>query len=148
MTKAMNPYDALYTNLKNQFTAIYNGTECTVGDFMLMKANQRSESNLPIVASPAQTVTMTAIVEYVNDKLTVKRAPVKDKTMKAFPFRTSLSAMLSATAACALVFSCGILALNGNNSYNLAAENQPDTVIESIESVEQITEEIPFEVEK
>lgn len=148
MTKAMNPYDALYTNLKNQFTAIYNGTECTVGDFMLMKANQRSESNLPIVASPAQTVTMTAIVEYVNDKLTVKRAPVKDKTMKAFPFRTSLSAMLSATAACALVFSCGILALNGNNSYNLASENQPDTVIESIESVEQITEEIPFEVEK
>lgn len=148
MTKTMNPYDALYTNLKNQFTAIYNGTECTVGDFMLMKANQRSESNLPIVASPAQTVTMTAIVEYVNDKLTVKRAPVKDKTMKAFPFRTSLSAMLSATAACALVFSCGILALNGNNSYNLAAENQPDTVIESIESVEQIAEEIPFEVEK
>ena len=56
--------------------------------------------------------------------------------------------MLSATAACALVFSCGILALNGNNSYNLAAENQPDTVIESIESVEQIAEEIPFEVEK
>ena len=148
MTKAMNPYDALYTNLKNQFTAIYNGTECTVGDFMLMKANQQSESNLPIVASTAKTVTMAAIVEYVNDKLTVKKAPVKDKTMKTFPFRTSLSAMLSATAACALVFSCGILALNGNGSYNLAAENQNDTHIESIESVEVMPEEIPFEIEK
>ena len=127
MTKATNPYDALYTNLKNQFTAIYNGTECTVGDFMLMKANQRAESNLPIVASSAKTVTMTAIVEYVNDKLTVKRAPVKDKTMKTFPFRTSLSAMLSATAACALVFSCGIFALTGAKNLGLSpyvAENQ------------------------
>ena len=148
MTKAMNPYDALYTNLKNQFTAIYNGTECTVGDFMLMKANQHSESNLPIVASTAKTITITAIAEYVNDKLTIKRAPVKDKTMKTFPFRTSLSAMLSATAACALVFSCGIFALNGNNSYNLTAESQPDTYVESAESIEQIPEDIHFEIEK
>ena len=148
MTKVMNPYDALYTNLKNQFTAIYNGTECTVGDFMKMKANQHSESSLPIVASSAKTVSVAAIVEYVNDKLTVKRAPVKDRTIRSFPFRTSLSAMLSATAACALVLSCGIFALNGNKAYNLTAENHPDAYVEMVEPVEEITEEVAFEVEK
>ena len=148
MTKVMNPYDALYTNLKNQFTAIYNGTECTVGDFMLMKANQRAESSLPVVASSAKTVSVATIVEYVNDKLTVKRAPAKDRTIRAFPFRTSLSAMLSATAACALVLSCGIFALNGSKAYNLTAEKQPDAYVESVDSVEEIPEEIAFEVEK
>ena len=148
MTKVMNPYDALYTNLKNQYTAIYNGTECTVGDFMLMKANQRSESALPIVASSAKTVSIAAIVEYVNDKLTVKRAPVKDKTMRTFPFRTSLSAMLSATAACALVLSCGIFALNGNRNFNLTAENQADSYVETVDTTEEIPEDIAFDIEK
>ena len=112
MTTTMNQYDALYTNLKNQFTVIYNGTECTVGDFMLMKANKRSESSLPI-ATTARTASIATIVEYVNDKLTVKNAPIKDKTIKSFPFRTSISALLSATAACALVLSCGIFSLTG-----------------------------------
>ena len=112
MTSTMDQYDALYTNLKNQFTVIYNGTECTVGDFMLMKANKRSESSLPI-ATTARNTSIATIVEYVNDKLTVKNAPVKDKTIKRFPFRTSISALLSATAACALVLSCGIFSLTG-----------------------------------
>ena len=118
MTSTINQYDALYTNLKNQFTVIYNGTECTVGDFMLMKANKKSESNLPIATSQRNT-SIATIVEYVNDKLTVKKAPVKDKTIKSFPFRTSISALMSATAACALVLSCGIFALSG--AKNLAA---------------------------
>ena len=115
MTKTMNQYDALYTNLKNQFTVIYNGTECTVGDFMLMKANKRSESSLPI-ATTARNASLATIVEYVNDKLTVKNAPIKDKTIKSFPFRTSISALLSATAACALILSCGIFSLSGANN--------------------------------
>ena len=115
MTTTMNQYDALYTNLKNQFTVIYNGTECTVGDFMLMKANKRSESSLPI-ATTARNTSIATIVEYVNDKLTVKKAPVKDKTMRNFPFRTSISALLSATAACALILSCGIFSLSGNKA--------------------------------
>ena len=117
MTSVMNPYDALYTNLKNQFTVIYNGTECTVGDFMLMKANKRSESSLPI-ATTARNTSLSTIVEYVNDKLTVKKAPVKDQTIRSFPFRTSISALLSASAACALVLSCGIFSLSGANGAN------------------------------
>lgn len=122
----MNAYDALYTNLKNQFTVVYNGAECTVGDFMLMKSKQRSESSLPIVTTTAKNTSLATIVEYVNDKLTVKKAPVKDKTIRSFPMRTSLSAMLSATAACALVFSFGIFTLNSASQAN-TAQNSDDT---------------------
>ena len=112
MTSVMNPYDALYTNLKNQFTVIYNGTECTVGDFMLMKANKRSESSLPIATS-VRTTSLSTIVEYVNDKLTVKKAPEKDKTFKAFPFRASVAAFLSAVLLCTVAFTYGILSVKG-----------------------------------
>ena len=103
MTTTMNSYDALYTNLKNQFTVVYNGKDCTVGDFMLMKSQQRSESALPIVTTTAKTTSLATIVDYVNDRLTVKKAPVKDKTIRAFPFRSSMSAFLSAVAACSFL---------------------------------------------
>ena len=62
MTSTINQYDALYTNLKNQFTVIYNGNECTVGDFMLMKANKKSQSNLPVAATH-KTTSIATIVE-------------------------------------------------------------------------------------
>ena len=134
MNSVMNPYDALYTNLKNQFTVIYNGAECTVGDFMLMKANKKSESSLPIATTSLRTTSLATIVEYVNDKLTVKQAPVKDKTIKSFPFRTSASALLSATAACALVLSCGIFSLTGESGANVpqTANKNDAQYIESV----------------
>ena len=144
MTSTINQYDALYTNLKNQFTVIYNGTECTVGDFMRMKANKKSDSSLPI-ATGARNASIATIVEYVNDKLTVKNAPVKDKTIKRFPLRTSASALLSATAACALVLSCGIFSLTGAKNLNnssFTAENtsySENFTNEDTESVEYST---------
>ena len=144
MTSATNQYDTLYTNLKNQFTVIYNGTECTVGDFMLMKANKKSESNLP-VATTHRNTSIATFVEYVNDKLTVKQAPVKDKTIKRFPFRTSFSALLSATAACALVLSCGIFSLTGAKNLSampFVAENTT-SYTESL-ATEEIDEEVEF----
>ena len=145
MTSVMNPYDALYTNLKNQFTVIYNGTECTVGDFMLMKANKRSESSLPIATS-VRTTSLSTIVEYVNDKLTVKKAPVKDQTIRSFPFRTSVSALLSATAACALVLSCGIFSLSGSNVANVPQTvEKPEENYEETYTPEQIEDEIIYE---
>ncbi len=145
MTSVMNPYDALYTNLKNQFTVIYNGTECTVGDFMLMKANKRSESSLPI-ATTARTASLSTIVEYVNDKLTVKKAPVKDKTIRSFPFRTSISALLSATAACALVLSCGIFSLTGASGTNIPqTAEKPNTSYTETLMPESVEEEVPYE---
>ena len=145
MTSVMNPYDALYTNLKNQFTVIYNGTECTVGDFMLMKANKRSESSLPIATS-VRTTSLSTIVEYVNDKLTVKKAPVKDQTIKSFPFRTSISALLSATAACALVLSCGIFSLSGSNAANVPQTvEKPEENYEETYTPEQFENDIIYE---
>ena len=147
MNSVMNPYDALYTNLKNQFTVIYNGAECTVGDFMLMKANKKSESSLPIATTSLRTTSLATIVEYVNDKLTVKQAPIKDKTIKSFPFRTSASALLSATAACALVLSCGIFSLSGESGMN-APKTANNNKIEYIESIsdELVEDEIIYEV--
>ena len=146
MTSVMNPYDALYTNLKNQFTVIYNGTECTVGDFMLMKANKKSESSLPIATTSVKTTSLSTFVEYVNDKLTVKQAPAKDKTIKNFPLRTSISALLSATAACALVLSCGIFSLTGASGLNVpqTAEKPDESYVESY-SPEVLEEEVEFE---
>ena len=145
MTTTMNQYDALYTNLKNQFTVIYNGTECTVGDFMLMKANKRSESSLPI-ATTARTASIATIVEYVNDKLTVKNAPIKDKTIKSFPFRTSISALLSATAACALVLSCGIFSLSGASGVNVPqTAEKPDSGYAENYIPEQAEDEVIYD---
>ena len=145
MTSVMNPYDALYTNLKNQFTVIYNGTECTVGDFMLMKANKRSESSLPI-ATTARTTSLSTIVEYVNDKLTVKKAPVKDKTIRSFPFRTSISALLSATAACALILSCGIFSPTGGSASNVPhTAEKPDTGYVETLTPDELEEDITYE---
>ena len=149
MTKTINPYEALYTNLKNQFTVVYNGTECTVGDFMLMKANKQSESALPIVASSAKTVSIASIVEYVNDKLTVKKPPMKDRTIRKFPLRTSFSAMLSATAACALLLSCGIFALNGQEtSTPYTLENSNSSYVENIDTNEEVNEIFEYSTEK
>lgn len=145
----MNPYDALYTNLKNQFTVIYNGTECTVGDFMLMKANKKSESSLPIATTSVKTTSLATIVEYVNDKLTVKQAPAKDKTIKRFPLRTSISALLSATAACALILSCGIFSLSGASGANTpkTAEKPEESYVESF-TPEIVEEELAYETEQ
>ena len=145
MNSVMNPYDALYTNLKNQFTVIYNGAECTVGDFMLMKANKRSESSLPIATTAVKTTSLSTIVEYVNDKLTVKQAPVKDKTIRNFPFRTSASALLSATAACALVLSCGIFALSGGADAAPRTAEKPNTSYVESFSPELLEEDVSYE---
>ncbi len=145
MTSVMNPYDALYTNLKNQFTVIYNGSECTVGDFMLMKANKKAESNLPIATTTVKTTSLATIVEYVNDKLTVKKAPAKDKTIKSFPLRTSISALCSAAAACALILSCGIFSLTGGNSLAPQTAEKPDTSYTDTFVYEDNAEEVIYE---
>ena len=143
-----NPYDALYTNLKNQFIVIYQGAECTVGDFMRMKANKKSESSLPIATTTAKSTSLSTIVEYVNDKLTVKQAPIKDKTIKSFPMRTSVSALLSATAACALVLSCGIFSLSGASGLNTPkTAEKPDTSYTESFTPEITEEEAIYETE-
>ena len=116
MNTVINPYDALYTNLKNKFTVVKNGEECSVADFMMMKAGkQKATSNLPteIRRHPIEN-SMNAFMSFMNEKLTVSNPPIKDKTLKRFPIRSAFSAMFSAVAVCALVISCGIFTINRN----------------------------------
>ena len=140
MTAVANPYEALYTNLKNRFTVIHDGKECTVGDFMLMKAGktEKAEKNstaLSVVNANSEHHALATIACYVNDKLTVKNPPVKDKTIRRFPIKTSASALLSSVAACALVMSCGIFALSGSkDASGLSLENtEAGEYVEAVE---------------
>lgn len=109
----MNVYENLYENMKNRFTVINNDAEYTLGEIMLIKAGKKKESsNLPALrTSNSAGKAVTAFFSYVNDKLTLKAPPAKDKTIKRFPLRTSFAAMLSAIVACTLVISYGSVAL-------------------------------------
>ena len=142
MAAITNPYDALYTNLKNRFTVIYDGSECTVGEYMLAKANkkQNAASSLAVRATVSRTSALTTFAKYVNDKLTLKNAPEKNKTMRRFPLRTSASSVFSAVAACALVFSFGILTLK---STPVASPYTADaSEVESYTAVEDNADEL------
>ena len=139
-----NPYDALYTNLKNRFTVIHDGAECTVGDFMMMKAGKRntSDTSLPI-ATTYEHGKLATIVDYVSEKLTVKTPPIKDATIRRFPLRTSFSAVLSSVAACALVLSCGIFALSGSSALEPKSASAESGYVEN--AVETEADEIVYE---
>ncbi len=115
MTVVNNVYDNLHNNIKNRFTVEdESGKEYTLCDYMLMKANEKKETaNLPVQVVNRNMSTVNAIINYVNDKLTVKAPPVKDKTIKSFPFRTSISAFLCSALMCTLVFAYGLIALTG-----------------------------------
>ena len=109
----VNAYEALYTNMKNRFTVVNDNSEYSLGEYMLMKAGKKKEtSNLPVAKSCASSSTaITAFFKYVNDKLTVKKPPVKDKIIKRFPFRTSVAALMSAIVACTLIVTYGTVSL-------------------------------------
>jgi hypothetical protein len=96
--------------MKQRFTVSQNDTTYTLGEYMLMKADGKKSENaaLPVAVMSAVTkseVAVTNIVSFVDDKLTIKQAPVKDKTIRAFPFRASASAFLTASVACAFLLS-------------------------------------------
>lgn len=100
-------YDSLYENMKNRFTVVNEGSEYTLGDYMIMKATKKkTEAALPVAQRSTAGKGERAVamlVSFVNDKLTIKQPPVKDKTIRAFPFRASASALLSAVVACSFV---------------------------------------------
>ena len=117
-------YDNLYENMKNRLTVVNEDSEYTIGSYMLMKANRKKEEALlPVAERSTATKTERAVanvVSYINDKLTIKEPPIKDKTIRAFPFRASASAFLSAGVACAFMLSfivVGARLLNTNTEY-------------------------------
>ena len=125
----MNAYETLYNNMKKKFTVTSDNCEYTLGEYMLMKAEARKENtSLPVArTAEAQNHSVAAIVSYVNEKLTVKKAPVKDKTIRAFPFRTSAATFLSAVVACALIFSYSIFTLRGTSNTPTTVDAREDT---------------------
>ena len=135
-------YDTLYNNMKNKFTVVNNDCEYTLGEYMLKKANNgkttSENTRLPACRTNTSNAKIVSIFSYVNDKLTVKAPPVKDKTIRAFPFRTSAAALLSAIVACALMFSYGLFSVR-----NAATSNQP-----MVEASEQLPEEESQELDK
>lgn len=132
---AVNAYEKLYTNMKNKFTVVSNDCEYTLGEYMSMKAEAKeNKTNLPAVSSKNDTHSISAIFSYVNDKLTVKKAPVKDKTMRAFPFRTTLASIFSAAVACAFIFSFGVFSMNSANSMPSTVEAD-ESIVESVDTL-------------
>lgn len=105
MTQTTNNYDKLYENMKQRFTVSQNDTTYTLGEYMLMKADGKKSENTALPVAVMSEVAVTNIVSFVDDKLTIKQAPVKDKTLRAFPFRASASAFLTASVACAFLLS-------------------------------------------
>ena len=110
-----NVYENLYANTKANFTIVKDNKEYTLGEYMLMKANRK---NLPAEKGAANGGVVSAIFSYVNDKLTVKNPPAKDKTIRRFPFKTTAAAFLSAMMVCTLVLSFGLF--SGKSSVGTA----------------------------
>ena len=129
----MSRYETLYNNMKNKFTVVNDNCEYTLGAYMTMKAHEKNkDSALPVAKTAKQGGSLVSVFSFINDKLTVKAPPVKDKTIKSFPMRTSFSAALSSIALCTFVLSFGIFGAiaigSGNNDSVIAstAEEAPD----------------------
>ena len=106
----VNKYEALYKNMQKHFTIEKDGDSYTLGAYMRKRANESStEQNLPVAIKENSGAALRSIVNYVNDKLTVKRTPATERTMRAFPLRTSLAACLSAVLICTLMFSYALM---------------------------------------
>ena len=132
-------YEKLYNNMVRKFTVEKDNTDYNLGDYMLMKAKAKknemtaceSDSRLP-VARENKAGALTTVFSYVNDKLTVKKAPVRNKTIRSFPFRTSISAFCSALVVCALVVCCCMFGLSGsiigNDNIVTVTEEEKDNI--------------------
>ena len=136
MTNTYNPYENLCESLENRLTLVDNGREYNMYEYMLNKANGNTHGNLPVARRDDHSI--VAVVNYVNERLTIKKAPIKEKTIKRFPLRTSFSALLSAVAACALIISCCIYAIAGrsDNSVPVAdASVRQELIIEELSDI-------------
>lgn len=149
MTTTANPYEALYSSLKANFTYTEDGYECTLGESMLIQAGAKEESSSSTLAlakvAPRKSA-VNAIVTYVSTQLSVADAPIRNKTLRRFPLRTSMSAAFSAVAACALVFSFGIFALKGGNT---VADYTADTsVVEIVDTTVEAAQDAELQIQK
>lgn len=139
-------YDKLYSNMVKNFTVENDNTDYTLGDYMLMKAQAKRNAmtvaaNNSLAVSAPKSSSLSTAFAYVTEKLKVKKAPVKDKTMRRFPLRTSFSAFCSATIVCALVVCCTVFGLSSSKvgKENIVSITESDAEIENV-----ITEETVY----
>lgn len=134
MTNTTSTYDRLYENMKQRFTVSAEGTEYTLGEYMLMKAGTKkveSSASLPVAVKGAVTkseMAVSNIVTFIDEKLTIKQAPVKDKTIKSFPFRASASAFFTAAVACAFLLSFALIGAKALSTPAPTNENIQESV--------------------
>ncbi len=140
-----NCYDRLYENMKNRLTVVESDSEYTLGEYMLKKAeHKKTQAMLPVSERSFATKGERAIAiisSYVSDKLTIKKPPVKDKTIKAFPFRASASAFLSALVACSFMLCFGLI-----GAKMLTAQDYGDKDISAPIVAEVMPEEVEMDV--
>lgn len=132
-------YEDLYENLKKRFTVESDGNDYTLGDYMLMKASKKkNEASLPVIQRSYATKGERAVAlffDYVNNKLTIKKPPVKDKTIKAFPLRTSMSAFLTSAVACSFLL---CFCLVGAKIFNFATPTVDEaSIVEYAPEIEE-----------
>ena len=133
-------YEKLYVNMKKRLTVIDNESEYTLGEYMSMKASEKKAGSV-VAFNDSRALTtsdnaVVSLISYINDKLTVKEPPAKDKTIRAFPFRASASALLSAVVACTFMLSFGIIGAKLLNVH--------DSVSEPV-AIEYVAEDAPVE---
>ena len=142
MTQATNNYERLYDNMKNRFTVASDNSEYTLGEYMLMKADvKKADAALPVAMRSTATkseIAVASIVSFVSDKLAIKEAPAKDKTIKAFPLRTSASAFLSAAVACAFLLSFALIGIKAVE-FNEPAKASASSAEYSSEAVQAVS---------
>ena len=142
--KATNVYEDLYIKMKETFTIEKDNREYNLGDYMLMKAKEKqTKSNLPTtIASNTRPVALQSVFSYINRKLTIKEAPAPEKTIKAFPLRTALSAACSALLICTLMFSFGalnrLMPATNDGGYIALSEEAVEESDELLETEEKI----------
>lgn len=143
MTPTMT-YEQLYNKMASNFIVERDDKEYNLGEFLLMKAQKRKENKL-VAAEKASALPTTrehkasalsTIFSYVNDKITVKEAPIRDKTIRSFPIRASFSAFSSALVVCALAISCCIL---GVSAITASFDNIASTQEEIEENIKEET---------
>jgi len=144
-------YEQLYSNMVKKFTVEKDNTDYKLGEYMLMKADARKvaeSSNLPVAThASSQTKAISAFFSYVSDKLTVKEAPVRDKTIRSFPFRTSIAAFCSALVMCAMVVCCAAFGIinNSNGDSVVNADAYYEEITDNTENTYEVDYSIPAE---
>lgn len=145
-------YEKLYDNMVKKFTVEKDNKDYTLGDYMLTKARAKRNAmtvaaNTGLTVAETKSVSLTNVFSFIGEKLRVKKAPVKNTTMRKFPLRASLTALCSATIVCALVVCCAVFGLSSSSDgmNNIVSITESDAEIEQT-SIEETVSTNFFEV--